>query len=67
MAMIRKNNDGNSQHFANVTGTIALLSKIIQVTSYSNLCWIIDSGATDHVTSSVELLNPKKFAQISHH
>ena len=59
MAMIQKNNDGNSQHFANATGIITLSSKIIPVTSYSNLCWIIDSGATDHVTSSVELLTRK--------
>ena len=34
-------------------------SKIILDCPHSNMCWIIDSGATDHVTSLAELLDPK--------
>lgn len=62
MAMIQKSNDGNSQHFANTT---SILSQTAPVASYSKLCWIIDSGAMDHVTSSVELLNPKSLPRIT--
>ena len=59
MAMIRKNNGGNSQHFSNSTGINMPSSKIILDCPHSNMCWIIDSGARDHVTSSAELLDPK--------
>ena len=59
MAMIRKNNGGNPQHFANAIGINVPSSKIILDCPHSNMCWIIDSGATDHVTFSIELLDPK--------
>ena len=59
MAMIRKNNGGNSQHFSNSTGINMPSSKIILDCPHSNMCWIIDSGATDHVTSLAELLDLK--------
>ena len=61
MAMIRKNNGGNSQHFANATSINMPSSKIIPDCPHSNMCWIINSGTTDHVTSSTELLDPKNF------
>ena len=59
MVMIRKNNGGNSQHFANATCINMPSSKIIPDCSHLNMCWIIDNGAMDHVTSSAELLDPK--------
>ena len=59
MSMLRKNDDGNSPHFANATGIITSSSEVIPVTSHSNICWIIDSGATDHVTSSIKLMDPE--------
>ena len=59
MAMIRKNDDGNSHHFANTIGMVMSSSKSIPDYMHSNICWIIDSGVTDHVTSSIELLNSK--------
>ena len=65
MAMIQKNNDGNSQYFANTTGINMPSSKIIQDYLHSNMCWIIDSGATNHVTSSTELLDLKFFPKIT--
>jgi hypothetical protein len=59
MVLLRKNNDGISPHLANVTGIITPSTGVTSIASHSKLCWIIDSGATDHVTSSVELMNPK--------
>ena len=59
MAMIQKNNGGNSQNFANATGINMPSSKIILDRPHLNMCWIINSGTTDHVTSSTELLDPK--------
>ncbi|CAL2238713.1 unnamed protein product [Prunus armeniaca] len=59
MAMLRKNNDGNPQHYANTTGITTSSSPVTHVDPHSKLCWIIDSGATDHVTSSIELTNPQ--------
>ncbi|KAF7132885.1 hypothetical protein RHSIM_Rhsim09G0014100 [Rhododendron simsii] len=59
MALLRKNNDGNSPHFANATGIITPSSEVTPLASHSSLCWIIDSGATDHVTSSIKLIDPK--------
>ena len=59
MAMIQKKNGGNSQHFANSTGINMSSSKIIPDYPHSNMCWIIDSGATNHVTSSAKLLDLK--------
>ena len=40
-------------------------SKYVPDYMHSNLCWIIDSGATDHVTSPIELLNPKSLHKTS--
>lgn len=57
MAMLQKNNDGNPQHYANTTCIIIPLSPMTHVAPHSKLYWIINSGATDHVTSSVELTN----------
>lgn len=57
--MIWKNNDGNTQHFTNTTSTIITSSQISPITPHSNFYWIIDSGVTNHVISSFELLNPK--------
>ena len=59
MAMIRKNNSGNSQHFLNAISINMSSSKIISNYPHSNMCWIIDSGTTNHVTSSTEFLVPK--------
>ncbi|CAL9001257.1 unnamed protein product, partial [Prunus brigantina] len=59
MAMLLKNNDGNPQHYANTTGITTSSSPMTHVDPHSKLCWIIDSGATDHVTSSIELTNPQ--------
>ena len=38
MAMIQKNNDGNSQYFANTTGINMPSSKIIQDYLHSEIC-----------------------------
>ena len=59
MAMIQKKNGGNSQHFANVTSINMPSSKIIPDCPHSNMCWIIDNRAIDHVTSSAKLLDLK--------
>ncbi|XP_075475807.1 uncharacterized protein LOC142512623 [Primulina tabacum] len=60
IAMIRKTNEGNTQIFTNTTGNIKSSSKVNLAAS--GLCWIIDSGATDHVASSVELLESKRIS-----
>ncbi|KAM1512917.1 hypothetical protein ACFX1Z_024415 [Malus domestica] len=56
--MLRKNNDGNAHHFANVAGIVTPSCDVNPVAPHSHLGWIIDSGATDHVTASSPLLNP---------
>ena len=60
MAMLKKNNlDGNPHHFANATGTLTPLSKMSGALPQKNLYWIIDSGATDHISPSPHLLHKK--------
>ncbi|XP_073302898.1 uncharacterized protein [Primulina huaijiensis] len=60
IAMIRKTNEGNTQIFTNTTGNFKSSPKVNLAAS--GLCWIIDSGATNHVASSVELLESKRIS-----
>ncbi|KAI8568120.1 hypothetical protein RHMOL_Rhmol02G0172600 [Rhododendron molle] len=41
MALLRKNNDCNSPHFAIATGIITPSSEVTPLASHSSLCWII--------------------------
>ena len=59
MAMIRNYDDDNTKHFSNTIGMIMSSSKSVPYYMDPNMGWIMDSGATSHVTSSVELLNLK--------
>ncbi|CAL9028584.1 unnamed protein product, partial [Prunus brigantina] len=51
IAMIR-NKKGNGQLVANATGIITPTCHIAQHESHSKLYWIVDSGATDHISHS---------------
>ena len=61
-------NNGNTQPKANVTSQFVPSSLSSKVNStYSNK-WVIDSGATDHITSSLELLHkisPSPYSSIA--
>lgn len=56
MALLRKGN-GNEQAFANVTGTLTPTCNTAQRTPISTLYWIIDSGATDHISKFSPMYN----------
>lgn len=57
MALLRKGN-GNEQSFANVTGTLAPTCNSTQHNPSSTLYWIVDSGATDHISKFPPTNNP---------
>lgn len=63
MAILKKTNlDGNTQHFANATGIITPSSNMSAISSQKTLYWIIDSGATDHISPSSHLLDKKSLS-----
>ncbi|KAM2531945.1 hypothetical protein PS1_000621 [Malus domestica] len=63
MVMFKKTNlDGNTQHYANATGIITPSSNMSAVSSQKILYWIIDSGATNHISPLSHLLNKKSLS-----
>ncbi|KAM0995580.1 hypothetical protein ACFX2C_005696 [Malus domestica] len=67
MAMLKKTNlDGNTQHFANAAGTIKPLSNLSGALAQKTLYWIIDSGATDHISPSPHLLDKRSMINSVH-
>ncbi|CAL2263146.1 unnamed protein product [Prunus armeniaca] len=56
IAMLR-NKKGNSQPLAHATGIITPTSNITQHDPHSTLYWIVDSGATDHISHSAPTHN----------
>ncbi|KAM2555190.1 hypothetical protein TB2_019236 [Malus domestica] len=67
MAMLKKTNlDGNTQHFANAAGTIKPLSNLSGALAHKTLYWIIDSGATDHISPSPHLLDKRSMINSVH-
>lgn len=67
MAMLKKSSlDGNPQHFANATGIITPSSNLSEVFPKKTLYWIIDSGATDHISSSPHLLVKKSLSMLDY-
>ena len=51
MAFLQKKN-GNNQHFSNTTCITTFTCNNTQYGSYLTLCWIVDSGATYHISKS---------------
>lgn len=49
IAMLR---NGNGQPLANATGIFSPKCNIAQIDPHSTLYWIVDSGATDHISHS---------------